>query len=96
MVSVFHLRSLSSQNRGIYNVTVISKRPRFRDDSDLKMKTETTCHCQARQKATFGVFRRLKKHHYTPHFKIPRNTQNTGYFEKGCVVRDLNDVILNA
>ena len=35
-LSFSFLRSLSSQNRGIYNVTVISEIPRFRDDSDLK------------------------------------------------------------
>jgi hypothetical protein len=61
-----------------------------------KLKTETTCLFRAKKAATVGHLSGLKRHHYSPHRQNPfQNTQYFEYFEKGFVVRDLNDVFLN-
>jgi hypothetical protein len=52
--------------------------------------------CRAKQVATFGFLSGLKGHHQGPELHtLVQNTQNACYFEKGCEVRDLDDVILN-
>ena len=80
------------------------KYPDFGMITISKWKTETTCKCQAEQVATFDLFRRLKGHHegtepqnFTPYFLIyPEILKIRGILNRGCEVRYLHDVLLNA